>query len=231
MEDFRVLLVEDDKSLNYLIEESLISEGYEVESVMDGISAFENYSNQKPDLIILDVMLPKLDGFSVARKLRANDKATPIIFLTAKEQKSDIVEGFKIGCDDYIMKPFSMEELFLRMAAVLRRVNNLKINNQRNQFNIGDYKFLVNRKALVYKGDYIELTTRETDVLQYLCKNLNSRVSREDILTQFWERSDVYTSRSLDVFISKLRKYLANDELVKIESIRGFGFKLLVLND
>ena len=141
------------------------------------------------------------------------------------------MEGFKIGCDDYILKPFSMEELFLRMAAVLRRVNNHEINDVKNQFNIGEYKFKVNRKELEYEGDSIELTTRETDVLQYLCTNINSRVSREEILTQFWERADVYTSRSLDVFISKLRKYLAHDESIKIESIRGFGFKLLVLND
>ncbi len=229
MKDIKILLVEDDKSLNYLIEESLESEGYSIVSVTDGMAGFDAYYSDKPDLIILDIMLPKLDGFSLARKIRVSDKSTPIIFLTAKEQKKDIVEGFKIGCDDYILKPFSLEELYLRIVAVLRRVKNQSNDSPNNDFGIGEYNFLVNKRELVHPKEAFELTTRETDVLQYLCRNLNERVSREDILTQFWERSDIYTSRSLDVFISKLRKYLSHDDSIKIESIRGYGFKLLVL--
>ncbi|MBO6522304.1 MAG: response regulator transcription factor [Balneolaceae bacterium] len=229
MKDTKILLVEDDKSLNYLIEESLESEGYSLVSVADGMEGYDAYYSGKPDLIILDIMLPKLDGFSLARKIRISDKSTPIIFLTAKEQKKDIVEGFKIGCDDYVLKPFSLEELYLRIVAVLRRVKNQLNNSENNDYSIGEYKFLVNRRALTHPKEAFELTTRETDVLQYLCRNLNERVSREDILIQFWERSDIYTSRSLDVFISKLRKYLSHDDSIKIESIRGYGFKLLVL--
>ncbi len=223
----RILYVEDDASLSYLTKDNLEFEGYEVEHYSDGESALEAFDVNNYDLALLDVMLPKVDGFSLARSIREKDKNIPIIFLTAKGLKEDKIEGLKLGGDDYITKPFSIEELQLKIKVFLKR-SQVSDNKAEDVYQIGGWVLAAKAYELRYlpNGEVHKLTQRETEILREFFKHPNEVVNRKDLLIQFWGEEDYFKSRSLDVFISRIRKLLRDDEGVEIESIHGIGFRL-----
>ena len=223
----KILLAEDEPSLALIVKESLETRDFEVIVCTDGEEALQRYTEETPQLLVLDVMMPKMDGFAVAEHIRKADKKTPIIFLTAKSQTKDVVEGFQHGGNDYLKKPFSIEELIVRIYALLNRVGGTDTQNQEDEINIGSYIFNPTKQTLTYKEDSEILTHRETEVLKHLYKNKNEMVTRSFILNDIWGNDDFFSGRSLDVFISKLRKKLSADPAVQIINSRGFGYKLV----
>ncbi|SMD35830.1 DNA-binding response regulator, OmpR family, contains REC and winged-helix (wHTH) domain [Reichenbachiella faecimaris] len=221
-----ILLVEDDESLGFVIKDSLENNDYMVHLSTDGEIGLKDFDSKAFDLCILDVMLPKMDGFSLAEKIRQRSKMTPIIFLTAKGMQEDKLEGFKIGGDDYMTKPFSMEELIYRIEVFLRRGGASEKENT-VRF-LGLYSFDLNSFTLTLDDHQQKLTRREAEILQYLSDRKDTLVKREELLIALWGDDDYFKGRSLDVFISKLRKYLKFDENVDIENYHGVGFKLVV---
>ena len=224
----KILLVEDDKSLGFIIKDQLISQGYDVTLCLDGSAAFNTFNQEKFHLCIFDVMLPKKDGFSLARDVRHIDKNIPILFLTAKAMTADKVEGFNSGGDDYLTKPFSSDELIVRVRALLKRVNVVYDELENVVKEIGDYKFDSANYTLTHKDFEKKLTKKETQILKLLCNFENQVLPREIVLNSVWGQDDYFVGRSLDVFITKLRKYLSHDDKVNIENIHGIGFKLVV---
>ena len=225
----KVLLLEDDKNLGFILKEQLEMNGYDVHLSVNGVDGLAAYRKDAYDLCLVDVMMPKKDGFTFVKEVRAQDQSTPIIFLTAKSLKEDRIEGFKIGCDDYITKPFSVEELMLRLQAVLRRSMQPEEKQQlQTQFRIGTYSFDYERQVLTLRSGEQKLTGKESDLLRLLCLNLNRTLEREIALKSIWGDDSYFNSRSMDVFISKLRKYLKDDPNVEIMSVHGKGFKLVV---
>jgi DNA-binding response OmpR family regulator len=224
-----ILLVEDDENLGIVLTDYLSMKGYKVTLAKNGEEGFQKYSQTKYDLLILDIMMPKLDGFSLAKKIRLNDKSTPIIFLTAKSMIEDRVEGLKIGADDYLTKPFSTEELLLRMKNVLKRVenSNLHFEDNRTEYIIGDFRFDYNKRVLASKNSEIKLTSKEAELLKLLCINRNQLLDRTAALKHIWKDDNYFTSRSMDVYISKLRRYLKDDSKIEIVNLHGSGFKLI----
>jgi two-component system, OmpR family, response regulator VicR len=223
----KILYVEDDKNLSFVIKDNLEEEGFEVFHFADGKEAFKNFKKEKFDLCLLDVMLPELDGFSLAEKIREQNDHIPIIFLTAKVLQEDKIEGLKIGGDDYITKPFSIEELTLRIKVFLKRSTISDINDDQDEYRIGKYNFSFSQLNLDSDEGMQKLTHREAEVLKFLCDRRNAVIKREDILTQIWGRDDYFLGRSLDVFITRLRKMLAPDESLKIENVHGVGFRFV----
>ncbi len=225
-----LLYVEDDESLSYVTRDNLELEGFQVTHIADGRQAVELIrSGQKFDLYILDVMLPEVDGFDIAREIRMRDKEVPIIFLSAKTLKEDRLKGLKIGADDYIIKPFSIEELILKVHVFLRRSAYNEANRYTGRVAIGKYWFDHENLVLAYDNEEGEtLTQREADLLKLLNDNRDRLVKRPHILQTIWGRNDYFVGRSLDVFVSRLRKYLSRDERIRIENIHGVGFKLRV---
>lgn len=221
-----ILLVEDDESLGFVIKDNLENKGFSVQLSTDGEVGLKDFDNKVFDLCILDVMLPKMDGFSLAQKIRQRSKMTPIIFLTAKGMQEDKLEGFKIGGDDYITKPFSMEELTYRIDVFLRRGGLSEKGSSTRT--LGNYIFDLNSFTLSLGDKQQKLTRREAEILQYLSDRMDTLVKREELLIALWGDDDYFKGRSLDVFISKLRKYLKADESVDIENYHGVGFKLVV---
>ncbi len=225
----RVLLLEDDPNLGFILQEHLQMQGFEVQLCVNGEEGLSAYQSGKFDLCLVDVMMPKLDGFTFARKVRERDQNVPLIFLTAKSLKEDKIEGFKIGCDDYLTKPFSMEELMLRITAVLRRSKvasppaDLPV-----MFEIGKFTFDYNRQLLLKDGEHFKLTPKEADLLRLLCIHKNQTLEREVALREIWGDESYFSGRSMDVFISKLRKYLREDDSIEIMGIHGKGFRLIV---
>ena len=228
MTSTRVLLIEDELVLAEIIRESLQSRGFVVIHSSTIKDAMQLYIEQNPEIIILDVMLPDGDGFDFARKIRNADIDTPIIFLTSRSLPQDVVEGFESGGNDYLKKPFSLEELIIRMKALLNK-NRLVINTNPDSRNtkIGDYLFQYPKGVLSFKGAQRALTTRESEILQLLILNRNQILSRQTLLSTFWGTDDYFSGRSLDVFITKLRNYLKHDPGVSILNIRGQGYKLI----
>ena len=222
----KILLVEDDESLGFVTKDNLESHGYAVQLCRDGQEGWQTFQDSSFDLCILDIMLPKMDGFSLAQKIREQNKLIPILFLTAKGLQEDKLEGFKIGGDDYITKPFSIEELILRMEVFLRRGSSN--HKSKDNIQIGKYAFDVNSMSLICDGKSQRLTRREAEILQFLAQRSGQLVKREDILIALWGDDDYFKGRSLDVFISKLRKILGTDSNVDIENYHGIGFKLVV---
>jgi len=224
-----ILLVEDDENLGIVLTDYLSMKGYKVTLAKNGEEGFQKYSQTKYDLLILDIMMPKLDGFSLAKKIRLNDKSTPIIFLTAKSMIEDRVEGLKIGADDYLTKPFSTEELLLRMKNVLKRVenSNLHFEDNRTEYIIGDFRFDYNKRVLASKNSEIKLTSKEAELLKLLCINRNKLLDRTTALKHIWKDDHYFASRSMDVYISKLRRYLKDDSKIEIVNLHGSGFKLI----
>lgn len=222
----RILLVEDDESMGFLLKDSLENYAYEVTHLSDGKSALEEFNTRVFDLCLFDVMMPEMDGFSLATEIRKYDVDTPIIFLTAKAMKEDKIKGFKIGADDYVTKPFSVEELVLRIKAILKRGKILQPGNSSVQFSSYELD-LVN--LLLKKGTgEIQLTQKEADILALFVANQNSLLKREFILKTIWEDDGYFVGRSLDVFISKLRKHFQDDESIKIRNVHGTGYKFEV---
>ncbi|SFF00314.1 response regulator transcription factor [Sunxiuqinia elliptica] len=222
----KILLVEDDKTLNFIIRDNLEEAGYEVQAAEDGVQAFDTFSKHAFDLCLLDVMLPKLDGFSLAKKIREKNQSIPILFLTAKAMTEDKINGFTIGGDDYITKPFSMEELLLRIKVFLKRSHTDAIESEElNRCKIGQFDFLFDNLTLQNGDEKRTLTYKEAELLKYFCENSNSVLSRSDILKNVWGSDDYYLGRSLDVFISRLRKYLKSDPSIKIINLHGIGFR------
>lgn len=225
----KILLIEDDPNLGFILQENLELHGYTVERCADGEAGLQTFLKKDFDLCLLDVMLPKKDGFSLARDIRKTKAETPIIFLTAKSLKEDRIEGFKIGGDDYITKPFSMEELVLRIQAVLRRSKALSAEKTTaGIFQIGDYSFNAEQQTLARGEESQKLTAKEAELLRLLCLHMNEVLEREVALKLIWGEENYFNARSMDVFISKLRKYLAGDERIEIRNVHGKGFRLRV---
>ena len=225
----RILLLEDDTNLGILVEEHLSRQGYEVVLCVDGEEGLRRFAGDQFDLCLVDVMMPKLDGFAFAENVRCRDSEIPIMFLTARSLKEDKIKGFKIGCDDYLTKPFSTEELLLRIQAILKRTHNGTVEKSLpTTFQLGKYVFDYRRQLLVLKSRQYKLTSKEAELLRLLCLNLNRTLQRETALKQIWGEENYFNSRSMDVFISRLRKYLKDDPRVEILSIHGEGFRLVV---
>ena len=227
----RVLVVEDDKNLGKVLTDYLTSKNYLVQLAEDGEIGFDFFTNNNYDIIILDVMMPKKDGFSLAKDIRKMNKDIPIIFLTAKSHKENIIKAFNLGADDYLTKPFSIEELLLRMDAVLKRTVKIDKIELDDNFIIGSYTFHHNQNLLISSsGTNYKLTTKENDLLKLFCENINSKVDRSLALMKIWGDDSYYNARSMDVYIAKLRKYLKEDKKIDLKTIHGFGFKLLILD-
>jgi DNA-binding response OmpR family regulator len=224
-----ILAVEDDDNLGIILSEYLTAKGYKTTLKRNGQEGFEAYKNGDFDLVLLDVMMPVKDGFTTAKEIRAIDDSTPIIFLTAKSMKDDAIEGFKIGADDYITKPFSMEELLLRIKAVLKRTHNDdKPREEKFLYDVGQYVFDYKHQILKLGDEEQRLTSKENELLHLLCTKTNDVLDRSYALKTIWEDDSYFNSRSMDVYITKLRKYLKKDENVQIINVHGKGFKLLV---
>jgi len=222
----KILMVEDDQTLNFIIKDNLEQSGYLVTSAEDGESAIKLFKSEKFSLCLLDVMLPKKDGFTLAKEIREIDDHVPIIFLTARSMTEDRIAGLTIGGDDYMTKPFSMEELLLKIRIFLKRsLNSSDTGNDQNYYKVGIFNFYFDSLILDCNGDRKTLTYKEAELLRYFCDNPNKVLSRSDILIQVWGSDDYYLGRSLDVFISRLRKYLSSDENIKILNLHGIGFR------
>ena len=225
-ERMSVLLCEDDENLGMLLREYLQAKGFEAELCPDGDAGYKAFLKGKFDICILDVMMPKKDGFTLAKEIHAANPEVPIMFLTAKTLKEDVLEGFKIGADDYITKPFSMEELTLRIEAVLRRVRGMK-NREVAQYKIGKFIFDTKKQLLTIEGKSTKLTTKESELLALLCSHQNQILQRDFALKAIWVDDNYFNARSMDVYITKLRKHLKDDESVEIINIHGKGYKLI----
>lgn len=220
----KVLLAEDEPSLGQIVKESLETRNFEVIHALDGEEAYKLYQNNIPDVLVLDVMMPKKDGFTLAKEIRQENKHIPIIFLTAKSQTKDVVEGFEHGGNDYLKKPFSMEELIVRIHALLDRVN---LKNDVQNISIGSYIFNHTKQTLAYNNEKQTLTHKEAELLLHLTQKKNEVLDRTFILNKLWGDDDFFNARSMDVFISKLRKKLNQDENIQILNVRGYGYKLI----
>jgi len=228
-EKIKILLAEDDPNLGLLLEEYLQAKGYAVTLAVNGKEAFDVFCKHSYDLCLLDVMMPLKDGFTLAKEIRVSNKQVPIIFLTAKSMKEDTIEGFNAGGDDYMTKPFSTEELLARIQAVLRRsMKAMALENTQTEFAIGKYKFNTETQLLKGGTEDVKLTTKEGQLLRLLAINQNDILDRSFALKTIWHDDNYFNSRSMDVYITKLRKYLKQDPKVEIVNIHGKGFKLLV---
>jgi DNA-binding response OmpR family regulator len=221
----KILLAEDEISLGEIIKESLDSRGFLVEHVACGKKAIKVFKSFSPDIVVLDIMMPHKDGFEVSREIRMLDRNVPIIFLTAKNRTQDVIDGFENGANDFIKKPFSMEELIVRINSHLRIS---KINFEQQWVSIGKYKFNFEHQILDLDGKETTLTYKESLLLNELIKKRNQVLDRSYILNLVWGTDDFFSARSMDVFITKIRKYLKDDPLIKIVNIRGIGYKLVV---
>jgi len=229
MRNARILYVEDDLTLSFLTRDNLERAGYTIDSCDDGLTAYDKITSGNYDLYILDVMLPKIDGYTLARKIREKNEAVPIIFLSAKSTRDDKIYGLQLGADDYITKPFSIEELILKIEVFLKRSNIDSSRLSRDMlFRIGSFTFLPTALQLKNEAVSHSLTHRESELLAYLCSNLGAILKRDEILNKVWGNDHFFSSRSLDVFISRLRKLLQSDPSVKIENIHNIGYRLVV---
>jgi two-component system, OmpR family, response regulator VicR len=225
----KILYAEDDLSLSFVTRDQLKKRGYEVFSCENGLDALSLYKKEIFDLCIFDVMLPKMDGFELAKKIRETNKQVPILFLTARSMQEDKLEGLTIGGDDYITKPFNIDELCLKIEVFLKR----KLVNKhiKEFYQIGEFSLDVKEQKLSIEKKERKLTLKETKLLTLLAQKVNTITKRETILVNLWGKNDYFLGRSLDVFISRLRKYLDADSSIQIENIRGVGFKLVVLEE
>jgi two-component system, OmpR family, response regulator len=230
-----ILLIEDDPNFGDVLRSYLEMNDYDVTLAQDGVLGIEAFKKQSYDLVVLDVMMPRKDGFTVAKEIREKNQTVPLIFLTAKTMKEDILQGFKLGADDYITKPFNSEELLYRVQAVLKRTNkHSDPRDQQRDFVIGRYHFDHTTRVLTFKDgapneeNEWKLSPKESDLLRMFCLHINDVLPRSEALTKIWHEDTYFTARSMDVFITKLRKYLAKDTNIEIVNIHGNGFQLLV---
>ena len=225
MSKIKVVLAEDEPSLGMIVQESLETRDFEVFLAVNGEEAYEFYQKENPDILVLDVMMPKKDGFTLAKEIRNENESIPIIFLTAKSQTRDVLDGFEHGGNDYLKKPFSMEELIVRIQSLLDRV---KLKKDNDHITIGEYTFNYTKQSLHYLDETVMLTHRESELLFHLSQKKNEVLDRTFILKKLWGDDDFFNARSMDVFISKLRKKLARDKNIQIINIRGYGYKLTI---
>lgn len=225
----RILLLEDDPNLGAIVQEHLQMNGFDVTLCVNGEVGLKEFARDQFVLCLVDIMMPKMDGFAFAREIRHRSAEMPLIFLTARSLKEDKIEGFRIGCDDYITKPFSVEELLLRIQAVLRRAGGQATEDTRTKFEVGAYTFDSLTRLLKTSNGERRLTSRESDLLCLLCRHQNQTLERNLALREIWGDESYFNARSMDVFISKLRKYLKEDDRIEISSIHGVGFKLTVV--
>lgn len=225
-EKLKLFLCEDDENLGMLLREYLQAKGYDTDLYTDGEVGYKGFVKEKYDLCILDVMMPKKDGITLVKEIRAINTEIPIIFLTAKNMKDDILEGFKAGADDYITKPFSMEELVLRIEAIFRRVKG-KRSKEQQIYLFGNMNFDTQKQILTINGESTKLTTKEAELLALLCAHANDILERNHALKQIWVDDNYFNARSMDVYITKLRKLLKPDPSIEIINIHGKGYKLI----
>ena len=222
----KILLCEDDENLGMLLREYLQAKGYATELCADGEAGYKAFLKNKFDICVLDVMMPKKDGFTMAQEIRSSNTDVPIIFLTAKTLKEDILEGFKIGADDYITKPFSMEELVFRIEAIMRRTKGKK-SKESTVYHIGQFTFDTQKQLLCIGDEQRKLTTKENELLALLCSHANEILQRDFALKTIWIDDNYFNARSMDVYITKLRKHLKDDPKIEIINIHGKGYKLI----
>jgi DNA-binding response OmpR family regulator len=228
MNNTKILLAEDDSNLGSLLKTYLSAKNYETTLCINGRLALESFSRDTFALCILDIMMPEMDGLALAKEIRLINEAIPVIFLTAKNQKEDVLEGFRSGADDYITKPFSMEELLYRIEAILRRsAGNSSLVKKEDSYNIGEYSFNPLKQLLIHKEKPTKLTTKESELLELLCRHGNEILERNFALKTIWIDDNYFNARSMDVYITRLRKYLVKDPAVKILNVHGKGYKLI----
>ena len=226
-EKLKILLCEDDENLGMLLREYLQAKGYDADLCPDGEEGYKAFLKNKYDLCVLDVMMPKKDGFTLAQEIRSVNSDIPIIFLTAKTLKEDLFEGFRNGADDYITKPFSMEELIFRIEAILRRIKGKK-TKETTFYKIGKFTFDTQKQVLTIDGNSTKLTTKESELLSLLCAHANEILQRDFALKTIWIDDNYFNARSMDVYITKLRKHLKEDPSIEIINIHGKGYKLII---
>jgi DNA-binding response OmpR family regulator len=225
----RLLLAEDDRNLGNILKNYLEAKGYATTLCVNGQEAVDTFSRKEFDFCILDIMMPLKDGFAAATEIRAINKKVPILFLTAKTLQEDKLKGFEIGADDYITKPFSMEELILRLQAILRRTDEpVRTSASENTYTIGIYTFDYNRQTLISRNREQKLTSKEAGLLKLLCTHANEVLDRSTALNEIWNDDSYFNARSMDVYIVKLRKYLKEDPRVELLNVHGVGFKLVM---
>ncbi|MFN5418283.1 MAG: response regulator transcription factor [Flavobacteriia bacterium] len=223
-----ILLAEDDENLGLLLHTFLKSKGFNVDLARNGKIAFERFNQARFDFCIFDVMMPEMDGFTLAKEIREIDKKVPVLFLTAKSMKEDKLEGFALGADDYMTKPFTMEELLARIEAIMRRIEPNQSDLEDDVFMVGNIKFDAQSRMLHTKENPTKLTTKENQLLKLLCKNQNEILDRQATLRAIWGDDNYFNGRSMDVYIAKLRKLLKEDERIEIMNVHGKGFQLIV---
>ena len=227
MKKVRILLAEDDANLGILLKNYLGAKDFDTILAVNGKLALEVFAKSSFDLCILDIMMPELDGLAVAMEIRKNNTAIPIIFLTAKNQKDDVLEGFRTGADDYITKPFSMEELLYRIQAILKRAGQPPAPKKEDSYSIGLYNFDPLKQILSLEDKHIKLTTKESELLELLCRHGNDIMERNYALKTIWIDDNYFNARSMDVYITRLRKYFRKDPSIKILNVHGKGYKLI----
>lgn len=230
MNRIRVLLVEDEETLAMIIKDTLDAQGFDIITAADGIEGLEKFFEIKPDVLVADIMMPKMDGFEMVRRIRQTNRLTPVLFLTARSAINDVVKGFEIGANDYLKKPFGMQELIVRIKALAQRpplYQSAIQTKSHNLIEIGKYRLNPTTQQLSFAGLSEELSNRESEILRILAENRNNIVGTKDILLQLWGNDSFFNSRSLQVFITKLRHQLSKDENIKIINIRGIGYKLI----
>ena len=225
-QQIRVLLTEDDKNLGTILKAYLEAKGFPTELCTDGREGLERFKREEFQFCILDVMMPVMDGFALAAEIRKLDKKVPLLFLTAKTMQEDKLHGFELGADDYLTKPFSMEELLLRMKAILRRTAEDTVRP--THFELGSFTFDYNRQLLMDKEGENKLTSKEAELLRLLCENMNKVLDRSVALNKIWFDDSYFNARSMDVYVTKLRKYFKNDPKIELMNVHGVGFKLVV---
>jgi DNA-binding response OmpR family regulator len=227
MNNIKILLAEDDSNLGILLKNYLNAKNFDTTLVRTGTQALDAFSSGSFSICIFDIMMPEMDGLTLAKEIRLSNQEIPIIFLTAKNQQEDIIEGFVSGADDYITKPFSMEELLYRIEAVLRRTGSTNVTAKEGPYSIGSFSFDPLKQLLEHKGKTIKLTTKESELLDLLFRHRNEILERNFALKSIWIDDNYFNARSMDVYISRLRKYLGKDPSLKILNIHGKGYKLI----
>lgn len=223
-----VLLVEDEQTLAMIIKDTLEEKDFTIHLSSDGEEGLRMFFDIRPDVLVADVMMPRMDGFEMVRRIRQTDKHTPVLFLTARSAINDVVEGFELGANDYLKKPFGMQELIVRIKALMGKAFSYKEKEVITSFEIGAYYFDSVKQELTFAGDKQILSHRESEILKRLCENRNEVVNTQNVLLDLWGDDSFFNSRSLHVFITKLRHKLSNDEQIRIVNVRGIGYKLIV---
>lgn len=224
----KVLLVEDETTLAMIIKDTLEEREFIIHTATDGEEGLRTFFDIRPDVLVADVMMPRMDGFEMVRRIRQTDKQTPVLFLTARSAINDVVEGFELGANDYLKKPFGMQELIIRIKAMAGKAFTFTEEKQVTQFEIGNYLFDSIAQTLAHAGIKQELSHRESEILKRLCENRNRIVNTQNVLLDLWGDDSFFNSRSLHVFITKLRHKLSDDEQIRIVNVRGIGYKLIV---